>query len=635
MAKELQRLERALRAAHEAGDQEAARMFAGELRTRATPSMVAAPAPSPGPLPNDDIPSLPDPMAGPSLNRRKTFGAEEASMGQQLRLAAGYFLNADPEARKDMLRNVLGEEVKFEQDNEGNDIVSLRNETAYLNRPGFDANDAVQLAGDIVKFAPAAKLASWLGGPGLAILSRGSSAARAAIGGSIGAGATQAASEAASEAFGSEQGIDPVSVGTAAALGGGAELAAGLVPRFTGPARNALERFKQLGIDPAGGPAQQVEQIAGTTLARASRTEGAAMPEVAAGVRAAREAERIPAAAAFDRAREMSASIPLSGIQALRSRVASQMDSFDLGADGMNAIARRMEQLEELSDPSVPFNRMLPAMERWRARVSSMDPRDGSPASAAATRMKNAYDGWLDDMFNQDMIRGSPEAVQQWKSAREGWRQFKQRFDSDRVIQDLVRKDTTPEQMSQWLFNASAVGAKREAGNVVKKLNGILGADSQAMGRLRAEVVMDIAEPLMRDTPDIAAFVKNHDTWLRKNPSLKKELFPGATGRDLDDIAKISKIVSRRPGARVPDMRPADVTGRVITLLNRLVVGHQIAAGGARVQSGNAIANWVRRQASGPAARRDMLRQYLGVEPIEPLVPMATAGGAAYSNLEE
>lgn len=641
-----ERLEAALRAAHAAGDVEAARRIASELRA---PSQPLETAPTivpvrPSSIPSD-IPQVigqeesgapmlaePEPYTGPPTRmRERSFQAEGARTGDQLRIAAGFLLNTDPEARRDIIRNTLGEEASFEKDEEGRDIVTYRGEKAYINRPGFGMDDATQLAFEFLKFAPAAKFARYVGGPALSMFGRaGPSSLRAAIGGAPAAMLTQGASDIASEQFGSEQGVDPLGVMAAGAGAAGGELIGGRLQAFTPQARAVMDRIRRLGIDPKGTPGAQVQQVSEAAERMVPFTErGSALEDVAQGVRAARETTRQSASRLYGIAEETTAAVPRNQVTDLSNRVSRDLDRFDLGADGMSAIARRVAELEEMASSSVPFPRMLQDMERWRRRVSSMSPKDGSPAEAAAKRASEIYDEWLDGIFNNDMVIGNPEDISKWRNARQAWADYKRRFDSNRVVRDMARKETTPEQMSQWLFNANAVGAKREAGLVVQRLNDILGADSQQMAGLRSEVVLDLAEPLFRETPDIQAFTNNYRKYLRNNKTLKDNLFPGEYGEELDDLYRFAQSIARRPGTRPVDLNPADIGGRVINFINRIYLGHGIARGGARIEGGNIIANSIRRSTSGSAARINMIRDYLGIEPTAPLIPLPTAAGAA------
>tara|TARA_R110000796_G_C14554086_1_gene434164 strand:- start:32 stop:2047 length:2016 start_codon:yes stop_codon:yes gene_type:complete len=662
MAKK-ERLEAALIAADAAGDTDAATLLAQEIRnigvTQASsidqemPSIGSTQTPSQQPtaMQTQNLSDLPvvigaEPSGAPILQetaypdaplrlRDSSFEAEDASTVEQIKLAAGFLLNANPESRIDMLRNVLGEDARFEKDDEGRDIVSYGGERAYVNKPGFDSRDALQLAGDILKFLPAAKIARWFGGPALAMFTRGTSGVRAALGGGAAAGITQAASDIASENFGSEQGVDPVGVVATTLGGAGGELLAGRIRAMTPAATNIINRVRGMGIDPATTPGRQVAQVANAAREMSSPEKASALPAVAAAVKTQREAARRSARALYEGAEQRSAAIPAQEVSELRDSLLNGLDSYDLGADGMSAMNRSVINIIELADESVPFPRRIQALERWRKRVSGMRPKDGTPADAAARQSLGIYDEWLDGVFNRDMVRGDATAIDAWKNARRAWSSYQQRFNSNTVVRDLAKRETTPEQMSQWIFNANAVGAKKEAGLVVERLNNILGADSQAMAGLRTEVVLDIAEPLFRDTPDIQAFITNYGKFLDKNPTLNRTLFPDNYGDDLADLYKFAKSIAARAGSSVSDLEPFDIGGRAIKLLGRLYLGHGIARGSARIEGGNTFMNFIRRRTSGSRARVNLIRDYLGIEPQSPLIPVPAAIGAGITNMED
>ena len=623
MAEDKTRLEAALQAAHTAGDTAAARRVAGQLRELQTIEQNTARNTS-------DI----------QLSRN-SFQAQDATTMQQIRLGAGFFLNHNPKARKEMLTEVLGDQVTFETDDSGRDIVVFGDERAYLNRPGFGMDDAVTLFGEVVKFLPASKLATTAGAAGRGILTTGRGLLRAMGVGAAASGATDVTGQVASMAVGTEQ-IDPLQAGVAAAGGGlgeagaaGVRGATSLIPtigrkfRFTSQGQQALNKAEGLGINLAGQPGTQVQQVTAAARSMASAQEGAALPAVAQGVRGARNQMRRATGEAFDTARSTRALVEAQDATELSARVVHGLVDFDLGAPGMASVNRLVGQLKELGDPTFTFSRKLNAMEGWRRRARAMNPKDGSPAAAATERAISVYDRWIDDLFNRDMIVGDADAIQAWRLAREGWSMFKGRFDANRIIRDLGRKETTAEQMSQWLFNANAVGAKREAGLVVGKLNEILGVNSPEMNALRADVILDIAEPLFRDTPDIHLFVSQYFKWLGRNPTLKKELFPDELGTQLDDLVRFSRGIGQRAGTSVQALKPNDVLGRLLKMVTSLGVGHGIAQGGARIQAGGVIINFIRRITTGAAARRNALQDYLGLDPTRQLIPGATAIGAA------
>lgn len=167
---------------------------------------ASAPAPTPTPTPA----AIPDDQIDGAFIWQKQPNALQTSVG--------FFLNQDEDARADIIRkNVPGAE--FGRDAKGRQVVrqSGDDKYSYINAPGIGAQDVVDFAGDVVKFAPAAKVA----GLGAGILSRMAIGAPAAA-------LTSAAADAASGGFGSEQNIDPTKAGVAAIGAGIGEVVAPL-----------------------------------------------------------------------------------------------------------------------------------------------------------------------------------------------------------------------------------------------------------------------------------------------------------------------------------------------------------------------------------------------------------------------
>ncbi len=410
--------------------------------------------------------------------------------------------------------------------------------------------------------------------------------------------------------------------GIGAAVGGIAAKAMSAFGRMTPEAQQAEAVASKLGIKLKDAPGAQVEQASKAAGKFAQSEKGAALPGVASALRAERETARTAASGLYDQASNMDARVAVTQVGELAKSARTALDDFDVPA--MPGIARRLNELEEVSGTRYATQFKLKAMERWRARVNTMSPKDGSPEQAAATVLKREYDGWLTRQFNDDMIAGRPEAVQAWREAKSAWSDYKQTFDANKVIRDLSRKDDlTQEQMRGWIFNASSLGAKRESGAIVARLNSILGPDSPQMQGLRSEVLFDISDPLLQKTPDIAKFVKNYDKFVVNNPTLRRELFPNGMG-EFDDLVKLSRGIQKRPGAAVTPEHAKGIWDKVVNGITRYTFGHGIAQGGVRVRAATGIVDKIRQTTTGSSGRKAILREYLGADPKQPMFPTGT-----------
>lgn len=415
------------------------------------------------------------------------------------------------------------------------------------------------------------------------------------------------------------------------AFGAGAGAAgsglANLLQRFTQPARQANAMARALGIDLKAAPGEQVGQVSNAAQRLLPPEKGAALPPLREALRVEREAARQQASGLFDTARAASARVAMPEVQALSQQAKRALADFDV--EMMPGVARRLNELDELANTPHAREAQLKAMEQWRRRISLMSPKDGSPEQAAASVLKSQYDDWITRQFNDDMILGDKEAVAAWKAARSAWSDYKGAFDANKTIRELATKpDLTQEQMRGWLFNANSVGAKREAGAVVARLNQILGPDSPQMEGLRSEVLIDIVEPLTRRTPNMGAFLDQYDKFIGNNPTLKRELFPHGMG-DLDEIVKFSRGIVQRPGATATPPHAEGMVEKVLNGATRWVFGHGIARGGVRVKAATGIVGRLRETTVGSAARKGILREYLGTDPKQPIFPRGAGGVSA------
>jgi len=152
---------------------------------------------------------------------------------KDLKVAAANVFVTNPEALKDIYKENFGlTDDDFRTDDHG--TISIRfpqdGKVRLLNPPGFDKFDAAQMIGDAAAFYGPGKLA------GAATKGMGLGG-RAAIQG-VTAGATEATLEKGAQLLGSEQEVDPTSVGLATAFGA--------APEFVGEGIKKLGKRKEL-----------------------------------------------------------------------------------------------------------------------------------------------------------------------------------------------------------------------------------------------------------------------------------------------------------------------------------------------------------------------------------------------------
>lgn len=603
------------------------------------------------------------------FNPMMGFAGPDMPITDRLRLAAGAAIDRRPEAQRDMIANTLGDQVSFDEDALGNLLMNADGQEMYINRPGFTPADARDVVADVAAFLPAgrvANLARNFAAQAPTMVSRVGRALTGAGATSATAAGTEAGRQSLGELFGSEQGVDPAD---AAIAGGSAVIGERLMPGFrqwTPKARGMIREAEGMGLNLRGGPGEQVLQarqaaanagqppLAGTLEPGQGRTASVGytgFSDLQPNVQARRQRELDRVNALYDdpetgaRVRGREAFVSTDEVRGLNERVQQSVQNLDLPPEG--ATRRLLNQMDEVSQIENGRIRVTP-MEEWRRNVNARLNTLGNPSDAAGRQerralinAKNEYDQFMDEQFARDMVSGDEGAIQAWRDAREGWKEYAKRFEEDRFLQTLAQNDMlNPTEVRNLIFGASKLPTTTKAvgpaEKTIKRLNSIFGPDSNEMQAIRAEVAADITAPLFGNTPDIGKFVDNFDTMMRQNRPLMEELWP----QNLEDgleLVKYAKTIRNRRGARAPG--PLDpAVERMWNLANAWAVGHGLARGQARLNLSRGLIDKIRQAGGGAAARRRILHEALGTDPTQRIIPFGTgavAGPTAQNAMDE
>lgn len=387
------------------------------------------------------------------------------------------------------------------------------------------------------------------------------------------------------------------------------------------------QQAEDVGFDLGGTAERQRQQVveAGETATGGRTTRGEPMPQIQAAINDARQASKENVDRLYEAARSEQAGIPISQAREFTPQAEQALRSFDV--ETMPIVQRRLGELRELNNLPDDSAVKLSALDNWRKRLNKNRPASTDRSqSAALDVLKGQFDNFLETQFNADMIKGSPLAIAKWKEAREAFSDYKKTFDENRTIAQMARRDVTPEEMRQWIFGASTVGAKKQAGDTVRRVKEIVGEDSPQMAALRQDALLDVMEPLMRETPNLKGFVSNYDRFVRNNPSLVKELFPESQGR-LKSLRQFASAAQKR----APDPVLVDLNRIAATTL----FGHGIAQAGLKVRLARNAFNMLRR-AGDKSTRKQIMGDVLGYDPFAPLLPKtpAVVGGVTQAGIQ-
>lgn len=427
-----------------------------------------------------------------------------------------------------------------------------------------------------------------------------------------------------------EAGRGAQDIGLGATGGAATETAINMLPSLFGArgikpalsqrreARRAIgdieRRVAEQGIDINASGSVQRQQIQDAAIRQTGgqQSRGEPFPDIRDTLRQRREAERTRVGEQFEEARATPAALPAEQAKALADRIRSRIAERQFDVETMPIVRRRLRELEQIDRLPTNSAIKLNSIDAYRRRLSRnrASVTDASQNFALDT-IKRELDGFLDEAFDKDMIRGDPAALKKWKDARSAFSSYMKRFNDDKVIRKFAEQDATPEQMRQWVFGASSVGARPQAAQVVRKIGDIVGRDSPEFAALRQDALFDIMEPLHIKEPSMREFMKNYDRVVKNNPSLVNELFPDS-GRGLRDLRAVAEAVERK----APDARLVD--------LNRMgavaMFGHGISRAAMKVNIAQQVFSRMR-SAGSKKEKREIMGEVLGIDPDAPILP--------------
>lgn len=377
--------------------------------------------------------------------------------------------------------------------------------------------------------------------------------------------------------------------------------------------RRVTDDYRRLGIDLDESLETQRGQL--TDMAARS-TQGQTiraqeMDKVQKAVQNAAEIARKNVDNMYNIARQTDAAIPVSAISGLPDITRQALSEYDI--EFMPIVQRRLSELDRINAMPGNYSVKLNELERFRQRVNRNRPASTDVSQQAALGIvKGQLDSALDAAFNSSMVKGDPAGIQAWRDARGAFIDYKRNFEDQKVINQLATQQATPEEVRNWIFGASALGAKKEAGRVLSSIKDVIGAESPAFGALRQEALFDIVEPLLRETPDYGAYVTNFDRFVRNNSSVAKELFPDS----IDDLTKL-----RRYASATNKISPPELSLDLNTTASRAIFGHQIAKSAMKVSLASQAMGLLR-AATGKTERQRILSEILGYDVTTPLLPV-------------
>lgn len=239
----------------------------------------------------------------------------------------------------------------------------------------------------------------------------------------------------------------------------------------------------------------------------------------------------------------------------------------------------------------------------FQKRSELVSAQGGIPQEAAAARAaKNALDSVLDNAVENQLLRGTPEMVDEWSRAIRGWAEYKGRWEDDGILKKLTgegRRDgeilltVDPNDAARIIIGATPAGLISKIGIArdLRVMHRELPAED--WNALRQEAFMTIMEKAQQNVKEVSGgtLYSYWNTLKRRNPELVRTLFTA------DEQALISQYAS--------------VAGRIAGT-ERNFSNSAAAAGGILINLFSAFGKTRMAQSAAQAAIASMLNRMSG-----------------------
>lgn len=382
--------------------------------------------------------------------------------------------------------------------------------------------------------------------------------------------------------------------------------------------RAAIGRVDQkaadMGVNLEARPADMEQQLVyAAERQEGLMTPGDAIPAVQEAVQKAASISKSYRNARYKESRSSEAYVDVQVAKDVSKDARDALSDYDL-AD-MPLVDKRLTELDKMwagdkwgdaltaKDRSMDLNKFYD----WYRKINTMKPAATDLTQAAALGIvRGMAKSRLDAEFNADMIKGDVDSINKWKAALKSHGDYVKTFKESKVIRDMVEMEADTAEMRRWITGASAALPNAKVAGTVKELNRILGRESVEMQALRADLKLDILEPLLKEEPNVKQFVRGYDKMVRKNPALAKELMSEG---ELRDLAEISRSVERGKATNWQNIAEWDKTGT----LGRFMFGHGLAKASARQGIGTAFLRAFTTP-MGHNQRTRIINDYLGID---------------------
>lgn len=353
---------------------------------------------------------------------------------------------------------------------------------------------------------------------------------------------------------------------------------------------------------------------------------GGGWDDIVTELRAAEKVDAEAVDAAYDAARATQAFMDIKPLRFMAKDIKKEFEA-KYNTKRMPELQDHLTDLRRLASTVSNTGRKLPKgqrrtnvdyneLELLRQRISndiSGTPGKGdfTPQDRALLGLRDRLDDTIDDLWRRGAVSGDKDAIDLWNKARGLAKGHAKRFKADRTIRRMLMEDISAEGAYRLVVGASAMGAKPQAVQTIKRMKEILGEDHPALVNVRKAMIRDVVMPALGDKANYGALGQNIDNLLKKNYSLVQE-----AGIDVEQLRKLRRAahVANETVRLAPEKFGAEYVNSVIA---SVAFGHGIARKGAFVRTVRKLLN--RSMGVGLMSKADIKRHLLDADYDTPI----------------
>ncbi|MGI6854361.1 hypothetical protein [Mesorhizobium sp. 1B3] len=281
-------------------------------------------------------------------------------------------------------------------------------------------------------------------------------------------------------------------------------------------------------------------------------------------------------------------------------------------------------------------------LENMRAAIGKNFPAIGQDAPAIAV-IKRSIDEWTDDIFERGLVSGSDDVLDQLKTARAKWSEYKglveprskvggkinPQYEAQVRIRNMIEKDMSPSELGGYLFGSSVAAPKNMSFATAYELKRLLGPDSPEWAAVRQAVWLR-ATRAGDEAMSPARIAKNLDGLLNGDgKGLSQVVFSGDEREAMKSFANVMRLLSH-PKAGLNNSNTAN---RLVPQLQRwgstvmgMLSGGAGAAGGLDPLSSIGLGAMTTGALKASGAARNALRTNTAISKPIPAAPTGNSG---------